>query len=471
MGFAAGLNAGVHLGRQYNEKERNKVLDERATEEYDRKKAGWQREDAAWDAAPTNTAIPAPGGNVQQVASDAAVGAVDADTGVPAAPAAALPARAAAPSRQAMEDQLMRVAVARRDPTAMRTAATAQRGAGIQSLMDEVGKVPLDEIVKGAGQLNTNSSNLPMTFSGKGKGGYVFTTIDPETGAPGQRFNLNEAQMRQLYAAHKLGEAGFGTEAMELAGKTHSAINDAMGKYNELINKNATQNNQATRFANSDEQDAARTGIMAANGAAQREATRARTAMDRMGSAQMMQDDAGNTFAIVPTMTKNGLVMERVQLNDEQARGLKPFSRGGSGSGGAPREVPAPGTVMQDSSGVWKSDGRGGRLGVDAPMPEQRAKILSDAGMAPGFAEQMQWDRTGQFINYGNQMWDSANAKDMKALAKAVKDDAAFAQGQEEEARALPGLIDRRREESVREMAPKPDFNPYYNPQRSAFQR
>lgn len=161
-------------------------------------------------------------------------------------------ARATGPEADlAREQALERIAVASRDPNAIRASATAQRAHRQSTIAADAARRPLAEITAQLPELNTNRSGYPILYTGKDKNGYTFLTTD-ETGAPGQKVTMNEAQVRQFYLAHQLGEAGFGAEAMATLSAVNKDLGDHIGKWNATMQAVATTGNDATHKGNQD---------------------------------------------------------------------------------------------------------------------------------------------------------------------------------------------------------------------------
>lgn len=120
------------------------------------------------------------------------------------------------------------------------------RATEIRGLADEVAKMPLEAVEVYAAKLNTNTSNIPALFVGKTDKGYEFVTTDPETGKPtGDRFKMNEAQLRQLATASVLGMKGYGAESLQMLAGVNKDMADYIDKWNRTAAAAVTSGNDA----------------------------------------------------------------------------------------------------------------------------------------------------------------------------------------------------------------------------------
>ena len=200
-------------------------------------------------------------------------------------------------------------ALVRRDLKGAQVAQINARAAQAQEIRDAAGSVSVDEIHSLLPKLNTNDSTMPFLYAGKGKGGYTFLSLDAK-GNPGDKFKLNEAQVRQLYAAHKLGEAGLGDESMAVLASTHKDIADLITKHNATLQQMATTNNAANHYSNQDALAAERNGIA-------RQAADHQAQLGRLGATTYQTDRDGNTWAITPTFGAGGLKLTSQKVNPE----------------------------------------------------------------------------------------------------------------------------------------------------------
>lgn len=149
------------------------------------------------------------------------------------------------PSQLDTERALEGLAIAKRDTAGIRSSQDNQRILRMRDVHDQVAKISDADLPKFAAGVNTNG-DLPLLYTGKsGKDGFTFMTTDPD-GTPGKPFTATPTQVRQMVLSQKLGEAGFGPESMEIAGKAHSALNDLISKINKQTVDVAKGNNDAT---------------------------------------------------------------------------------------------------------------------------------------------------------------------------------------------------------------------------------
>ena len=324
------------------------------------------------------------------------------------------------PSRLDLEKAMGSLALARRDIKGMRDSQAAQRTIQIDDITASVMKTPIKEIEAQAGDLNM--SGYPLLYTGKTKDGYTFlkTENDGKTPIPGSEFKLNEAQLRQLALAHALGTGGFGTEAMASLTSAHKDIGDHVGKWNTAMAQIATSGNQAAtgqetaRHNREDERlKGVHYGIMG-------DYYKARTGLDRMGAAQYFQGADGNTYAAIPTMGKNGLQFQTVQVNDP---GIK-LSKMGNGQGLKPVDVKEEGTKVMIGDRLMIADGMGGYIPAGPTgtplgyLPSQRPGVMKQHGIPDNLQGRLQWSSDGTGLRLGNREYDPRSSADMKALIK-----------------------------------------------------
>lgn len=154
-------------------------------------------------------------------------------------------------SRAETEGLLGQIALAKGDHAGYATSLDRVRIAEMSQLDDEVAKTPLADIEGLLTQTNTNQSNLPVLYTGKDKNGYEVTLLG-DGSEPGGKFKLNEAQLRGLYRAQKLAEAGYGAESMAATISAHKEIGEHIARYNGLVSQNVQGSNTAMRYGNQD---------------------------------------------------------------------------------------------------------------------------------------------------------------------------------------------------------------------------
>lgn len=141
-----------------------------------------------------------------------------------------------------------------------------------------------------------------------------------------------------------------------------------------------------------------------------------RLQLARMGAAQYREGEDGNLYALVPTMTQQGVKFETVRVNPDNVKLKK--------EGGAPgKDVELkPGTIYQTPEGVrYKIADNGEKLVDGAPEPGQRTTTLIKLGFAKQDAEAMQWAPGGREISWGGMAFDVNNPKDMAALKEEIR--------------------------------------------------
>lgn len=449
MGFAQGFQMGSGIVndavRNAMEQERldlAKASDARAAKEFDLRMADQARRDAAFDnysnlAGGLDTSSQQQikntyGMNPSQIAAGLAGGGqaglqaklASYDTpdsyDLQQAPAAGLQRMSAdqlkfaAPSRMDKERGMEQLAIAMRDPRAMRESQTAQLDIQKNDIASKVMNMSKADLEKMAPDIN--QSGYPLLYTGKSKNGYTFlkTEADGKTPIAGSQFTLNESQLRQMAMSHELGSAGFGTEALQTLAAAHKDIGDHVGKWNEAMGKMATTNNTATHFGNQDAAEAMKAQYYKERGA-----------MDRMGAAQYFNGADGNTYAAIPTMGKRGLEFQTVQVNPQ---GIKLSKPGTDGMGLKPVDVKEEGTKVMMGGRLMFADGMGGYIPAGPTgqpagyLPSQRSGVLKQSGIPDNLQGRLQWSADGTGIRLGNREYDPRNSEDMKHLIKDAND-------------------------------------------------
>lgn len=285
MGFASGFKMGSDIGFRRQDAERQKVLDDRATEEFGFRRAALQREQT--DAANVDTAFAnynnvqagiSPdtqaqlsrtyGMNPQQVASAAQAGGVEGlrsrltgyDTpdnydlqsgGIAPTDAVPRPVRpgfnaaglnGSAPTEISRIRGLELIAAARKDVASMERLGTARVGAEENALVTAAFKEYTgadDQIGQTAQYLNKNSSRVTM---GKpDKDGFVrMSIVNADGGA--EFLKLPKQDQAQLYAAAKLMESN-PTKALAMMSGVNKELAAAIAVENGLTDKLGTNSN------------------------------------------------------------------------------------------------------------------------------------------------------------------------------------------------------------------------------------
>lgn len=208
------------------------------------------------EVTPTNYGLGSPAGGLGLRAPRGARAAPGVDATETPLPAAAglrggpqIPAGGATfkPRRSLADEQdvVAQIALASNDITGFNAARAAQRAYRIDDINAEVAKMTPEEIEAQSGQLNLPGTQIPVLSLGKTKGGYEYATTDPVTGQVGQRFVVSEAQRRQMVAAKRMADAGFGTESMSLLEKVDKNLAEHVSKWNQALQTAATSNNDA----------------------------------------------------------------------------------------------------------------------------------------------------------------------------------------------------------------------------------
>lgn len=302
MGFAEGFasgSSGMRSALQYSlDKERQdrelalrQAEEDRAAQRFEYERQDRQRIDDAYShygqlGLPTTTGGPTTGTFAR----------LDRGQAEDFAPVTTTPPPVGQDLDMAREQALERIAVASRDPTALRASAASQRNLRMSGLAAATMKAPLKEIESQLPALNTNMSGYPMLYTGKNKNGYEFLTTDGD-GTPGKKFTLNEAQLRQLAYAHALGENGFGAEALTALQGVHKDIADHVGKWNEALTKQVTTNNQGTHFGNEDANQRITANAAATSAGAAATTARAHAAYYGVLTQEAQQNRKDNTEA------------------------------------------------------------------------------------------------------------------------------------------------------------------------------
>lgn len=286
-----GMKLGLNIGRGWTEQARQATLDAQQAQEFAQKQQNWNRENtqhADEDAAYANVQNLRTGisqeqqGQIQQTYGMTPQQTARVGTALPAKLASYdtpdgydlqnAPDEGTAPEfnasglklKKASDAEMERAAegmyMAKRDMAGVTQSKERQRAYSIREITDTAAKMPLADLEKQLPQLNTNNSQYPVLYTGKGKGGYSFLTTEPD-GTPGNAFTMNEAQVRQLASAHALGDAGFGTESLTALASAHKDISDHITKRNDVTAKTVAANNTAVHYGGADERDASRVGI------------------------------------------------------------------------------------------------------------------------------------------------------------------------------------------------------------------
>ncbi len=469
-GFAAGLRAGGGLVSQALENQRLDAAEQRAADDYKQKVADRDRTNKAWDDYTAATAPRAQGLGLktlqdtygmtpeQAAAPDALAKARSYDVpdssdlqNVPARGAPATPGLPTdspvtpqaggappvnpnaspfavtadqvsqrAPSRMEQEQAMQGLSTKLRDAQGIRASQQEQRKIQFDDTLSGAMKEKMDVVRSSLAGTNLNTSAYPLLMGVKGKNGYTtLTTIDDKTGEPTAEYKFTDPQLRQIYAAQKLAEAGYGEQSLKMLTDVDKSLGEHFKSWNDATDKAATVSNTAQRYANSDANDAARTGI-AAKTAANAEA-RARAGdynaigISPDGKSIQVWDTKMNRMGTVPV--QEGMdAKQQLQLMRE-AQG-----RGGPKKGEGLKEFPERGKVMQDAQGnTVKSDGVGGYIDVNGKFKDEVPGTLTkDFGFQPQVAQQMAENLSPD----GTEIWWNGNKYPMtRASMNILKED------------------------------------------------
>jgi hypothetical protein len=146
--------------------------------------------------------------------------------------------------------------------------------------------------------------------------------------------------------------------------------------------------------------------------------------LNRMGSAQYFTGEDGNTYAAVPTMTRQGLKFETVQVNPN---GMRMNRLGGAGDP-KPQDVKEEGTRVTVGGRLMVADGMGGYIPTDGSgkplgvLPSERPTILKQAGIPDNIVGQLQWNKDGTAVGINGKKYDISELaqipKDFKSLQR-----------------------------------------------------
>jgi hypothetical protein len=319
-----------------------------------------------------------------------------------------------------------------RDDVAGMNAARADiRTTAMRDYANQAGKMSDDDAFKYVHENLTRMDGMPISVGREGKGGYTMMSWDD---TDTRTSKLNSAQLKQLVTADMLMKNGFADEGMKVAAGVNKELNDLISKMNASTQGQATTNNAATHNAISDAQTAKRDAASAANAAAGLNLRRDAAAREKYQNADTWQDKDGNTYKSVLEVGKNGPQMKAFKIGGEDGS-LQPIANlpkgltkvGGSGGGkpAADKEIPKAGTMMSGADGDYQSDGRGGRLSVNAPLPEERAGVLKKIGVSGDQAAKLRWveggPQSGENVTFPGATM-GYNINDPEQMAQMQKD-------------------------------------------------
>ena len=300
-------------------------------------------------------------------------------------------------TRAETEGLLGQIALAKGDHAGYATSLDRMRAADVMDIKDRAAKMPLSEVEDMLAQTNSNSSTLPVLWTEKDKNGYEVTLIT-DGNKPGGKFKLNEAQLRQLATANLLAQSGYGDESLAAMTGAHKEIGEHIARYNGLVSQNAQNNNTAMRYGNQDKHNAdtlaenvrnnkVREGLSRQE-LASRERDRkdnadyraTQTQLARLGATRYERGQDGNTYALTPTMTPQGLKFERQKVNPDGVQFQKPFDPKEYAATVASLAEANGGNIKQAQIEADQLYGRGPGVQLESPALRARdAQVAEDA--------------------------------------------------------------------------------------------
>lgn len=262
------------------------------------------------------------------------------------------------------------VAAAKGDIVGMESTRMSRQGMQKNEIAARVMKLPLAELEKRAPEVT--KSGYPMLYTGKDKSGYTFlkTEADGVTPIPGSQFTVNESQLRQFAMAAELGDAGFGTDALTLLSSAHKDMGDHIGKWNAAISGVTAANNQATNFANDDDNKKKKLAV-------DRDVANSQIGL-RDAQVGVIEDQTANRTEAAKLISEydaltpeeqngaKGLALTRqFVLNNAKAGGQVSLGGAGSGSGrgkGSGGDADAGVTIVKNDDGTQTAYPKDGRL-------------------------------------------------------------------------------------------------------------
>ncbi len=145
-----------------------------------------------------------------------------------------------------------------------------------------------------------------------------------------------------------------------------------------------------------------------------------RTQMDRMGGAQYFTGEDGNTYAAIPTMTRQGLKFETVQVNPEGVV----MAKAGGKAPAALEKVPEDGSRVRDSRGNVFTYSEGVPIQEGGVPPSEAQKVFAAAGLPPQAEELAEWMPGRRFIRipgFSDDLFDVKKPGDMKLAKQAIE--------------------------------------------------
>jgi hypothetical protein len=332
-----------------------------------------------------------------------------------AAPAAAAPAPAPAlTGEKALAASIFQVAKAKKDVAGMNAAVEQFHKASRKELINDAAKMDDKDAYDYVHNNATKIGSMPMSIVKEGKGGYRVTAWSDDPNGPQANALLSSSDVKKLVAADKMMKMGYGAEGLELAGSVNKDLNAVIKDYNTQTNQQVTTGNTATHYANTEAETGRHNRAAEGNAAAGLQLRRDAAGAEKFQNAETFQDGDGNTYKQIFQTNKNGKIESKTfKIGGEDGqpveigsmpKGVKKVGGSGGSKGAGDKAIPAAGTMMEGPDGTWQSDGKGGRLSVDAPLPADRPGILKKLGLSGGEASKITWidkgNRAGEFVTF-----------------------------------------------------------------------
>lgn len=468
--MATSFNSGFALGNQmYNQAERNRLLADQNEREAEAHKlrmeegglrvAGLRRVEDATNELDRVSRV--------GIQNPEAIKANDADFDMAVeATGRGLPMPAAAPQqpewRKAtgleLNDAQTRLAAAKGDIQGMEALRLGRKGIEFEegykkhfddwNKMDDAAKASLIDKLS----YDTGVKGFGTWTPGKGKEAGYMTYLPPK----GDAVKLSAKEAGDLYALTNLMSVDPMRARAEMD-KVSDKVRAVAAQAFDAQTKGVTANNTAAHYANTDQYYAGKLE----NDRAQLGVARDRAALDRMGSAQYFTGADGNTYAAIPTMTREGMKFETVRVNPQ---GVK---LGKVGADGKPVKVEDEGTKMTIGGKLHYADGLGGWVPANASgapagiMPSQRAAALKAAGVPDNYLDKVQWNADGTAVGINGKRFGLNELREIAPDIKRLERNLIEAEEDSKRSMGLHGALRRQRE--MREN-PQPATNRGFGP-------
>lgn len=279
--------------------------------------------------------------------------------------------------------------------------------------------------VKARGFINQQSKNLTTTVDDK-TGITRFTVVK---GDKAEDVFVNPSDLGKLAVGYRRLERG-DIGGLDVIAGVNKDLAAAVREDMKLNIQVGGANNDAVSKIEKIKTDREEIDVKRFNARTQRDYYAARTAAEKMGSAQYFNGEDGNTYAVVPKMGAGGkITLETQRVNPEGVKLRKP----GGEVASKPVEAPEEGKIMVQDGKKFVTDGLGGLIPLAANgkplgiLPSQRQKFLTkDLGMTPAMANELEISKDGRYLlvpSVGAE-YDTQDPKDM---ARIKQDMLAFA--------------------------------------------